>query len=261
MPLLTIDQGNSSAKIALWEGPELIDEETFQRRLQRCDLENVVTRFSPRKALCCSVTGNGREMVEWLSARGVDASELSCLVPLPLEICYRTPDTLGPDRIAAAMGAWSLFPGENVLVVDMGTAVTYDVVTADGRYQGGNIAPGIGMRLRALRSFTARLPEVNGYGETPLFGHDTMTAMRAGAVRGVVAEVNYYRSLLPAGTMTVLTGGWSRRVASLLDFPVTVDPCLVTKGLLGILLYNENLSLCENLSACATAISGQPGYK
>lgn len=249
MPLLTIDQGNSSAKIALWEGPELIDEETFQRRLQRCDLENILSRFAPRKALCCSVTGNGREMVRWLSDRGVDARELSSDLPMPLTIGYQTPSTLGPDRIAAAVGAWSLFPGQNSLVVDMGTAVTYDVVTADGVFSGGNIAPGVGMRLRALRSFTARLPEVNGYGETPLFGFDTMTAMRSGAVRGVVAEVQYYRSLLPEGTRTVLTGGWSRCVASLLGFETAVEPCLVTKGLLSILLYNENLPAAERHAA------------
>lgn len=241
MPLLTIDQGNSSAKIALWEGPELIDEETFQRRLRRHDLEEVVGRFKPRKALCCSVTGNGEKIVEWLSRQGIEARELSSEVPLPLVIDYATPATLGPDRIAAAVGAWSHFPGENSLVVDMGTAVTYDVVTADGRYAGGNIAPGIGMRLRALHSFTARLPEVNGYGDTPEFGHDTMTAMRAGAVRGVAGELNYYRSLLPEGTRVVLTGGWSQRVGSFLDFPVTIDPCLVTKGLLSILLYNEKI--------------------
>lgn len=241
MPLLTIDQGNSSAKIALWEGPELIDEETFQRRLRRNDLEEVVRRFQPRKALCCSVTGNGDRIVDWLSRQGIEARQLSCDVPLPLTVDYTTPATLGPDRIAAAVGAWSIFPGENSLVVDMGTAVTYDVVTADGHYAGGNIAPGVGMRLRALRSFTARLPEVNGYGETPEFGHDTMTAMRAGAVRGVAGEINYYRSLLPQGTRVVLTGGWSQRVGSFLNFPVTIEPCLVTKGLLSILLYNEKI--------------------
>lgn len=242
MPLLTIDQGNSSAKIALWEGPELIDEETFQRRLRHHDLEQVIRRFTPRKALCCSVTGTGSEMVRHLREAGVEAEELSSNLPLPLVIDYRTPQTLGPDRIAAAVGAWSLYPGRNCLVVDMGTAVTYDVVTADGHYAGGNIAPGVGMRLRALRSFTARLPEVNGYGETPEFGYDTMTAMRAGAVRGVAGEINYYRSLLPVDTEVVLTGGWSKRVGSFLDFDVTIDSCLVTKGLLSILLYNENIS-------------------
>jgi type III pantothenate kinase len=161
-------------------------------------------------------------------------------MPMPLKIDYATPHTLGEDRIAAAVGAWSLFPGENSLVVDMGTAVTYDLVSADGHFKGGNIAPGIGMRLRSLHSFTARLPEVGGYGDTPLLGTDTATAMRAGAVRGVVGEIAYYRAMLPVDTRIVLTGGWAHRVNEFLDFEATIDPCLVTKGLLSILLYNEN---------------------
>lgn len=235
--LLTIDQGNSSAKIAVWNGPELIDEETYTS-LDRDSLLAMAQRFAPYRALICSVTDNGPRVVGWLRENGFDARLLSVDLPMPLKLSYDA-STLGADRIAAAVGAWSLFPGENSLVVDMGTAVTYDVVTADGRFAGGNIAPGVGMRLRALRSFTARLPEVNGYGETPLFGRDTTTAMRAGAIRGVVAELNYYRWRLPEGTRIVLTGGWSRRISEFLDFPVTVDSCLVTKGLLSILLHNE----------------------
>lgn len=179
-------------------------------------------------------------MAQWLVTQGVDAREVSHDMPLPLELDYATPQTLGEDRIAAAVGAWSLFPGQNLLVVDMGTAVTYDVVGADGHFRGGNIAPGIGMRLRSLNSFTARLPKVGGYGETPLVGFDTATAMRAGAVRGVVAEIAYYRSMLPENTQVVLTGGWASHVSEFLEFPVTVEKCLVTKGLLSILLYNEN---------------------
>lgn len=237
---LTIDQGNSSAKIAVWDGAELIHDESVDK-LTRDNLEAVIDRFSPESALFCSVTGNGPKMARWLRSKGIArACEVSHDMPLPLSLGYGTPQTLGEDRIAAAVGAWSIYPGETSLVVDMGTAVTYDVVSADGTFTGGNIAPGVGMRLRALRSFTARLPEVGGYGDTPLFGFDTVTAMRAGAIRGVVAEIAYYRSKLPEGTRVVLTGGWSRRIAEFLDFPVTVEPCLVTKGLLSILLYNEN---------------------
>lgn len=236
---LTIDQGNSSAKIAIWEGSELIEQETM-KELTRQHLVKTVGRFRPERALCCSVTGNGRRIAQWLVTQGIDAREVNFEMPLPLVLDYATPQTLGEDRIAAAVGAWSLFPGEDALVVDMGTAVTYDMVSSDGHFRGGNIAPGIGMRLRSLNSFTARLPQVGGYGETPLFGFDTATAMRAGAVRGVVAEIGYYRSMLPAGTQVVLTGGWACHVSKFLEFPVTVEKCLVTKGLLSILLYNEN---------------------
>ncbi len=236
---LTIDQGNSSAKIVLWSGQEAVEKLTVNK-LTREILEEVVERHRPTRALVCSVTGNGPRMARWLGERGVKAREVTAVMPLPITIGYSTPQTLGEDRVAAAAGAWSLFPGEMSLVVDMGTAVTYDVVSDRGEYLGGNIAPGVGMRLRALRSFTARLPEVGGYGDTPVFGTDTVTAMRAGAIRGVVSEIVYYRSRLPEGARVVLTGGWAERVSQFLDFPVTVDPCLVTKGLLSILLYNED---------------------
>ena len=237
---LTIDQGNSSAKIALWDGSELVEQEVTDT-LTKQQLEGVVTRFRPGRALVGTVTGNGPRIARFLRELGVPyARELSYDMPLPLKLDYATPHTLGEDRIAAAVGAWSLFPGENSLVVDMGTAVTYDLVTAEGHFAGGNIAPGIGMRLRSLHSFTARLPQVSGYGETPLLGSDTATAMRAGAVRGVAAEISYYRSTLPKDTNLVLTGGWARRVSEFLDFPVTLEPCLVTKGLLSILLFNDD---------------------
>lgn len=236
---LTIDQGNSAAKAAVWNGSELVDQVVADRLTHKA-LADLVEEYHPAKALCCSVTGNGPEFTRWLADMGVESHELCHDTPMPLRIGYRTPLTLGQDRIAAAVGAWSLHPGCGLLVVDMGTAVTYDVVTADGTYLGGNIAPGVGMRLRALRSFTARLPEVSGYGETPQFGFDTVTAMRAGAVRGVAAEIGYYRSLLPGDTRVVVTGGWSKRITEFLDFPVTRDSCLVTKGLLSILLYNEH---------------------
>jgi len=235
---LTIDQGNSSAKIAIWDGSTLIEQESM-KELTRHHLAKTVSRFRPARALCCSVTGNGQRIAQWLAGQGVDAREVSHDMPLPLVLDYVTPSTLGEDRIAAAAGAWSICPGADSLVVDMGTAVTYDFVSADGHFRGGNIAPGIGMRLRSLHSFTARLPEVGGYGEIPLLGKDTPTAMRAGAVRGVAAEIAYYRASLPAGTNILLTGGWAGHVSKFLPFDTIIEPCLVTKGLLSILLYNE----------------------
>lgn len=234
---LTIDQGNSSVKLAVWSAEQLVEEESLNE-LSRQQLAKLVDRHKPERALCCSVTGNGKRFVQWLEVMGVEAREVSLDMPLPLEFNYTS--TLGADRIAAATGAWSLFPDSDLLVVDMGSAVTYDFVSHTGRFEGGNIAPGIGMRLRSLHNYTARLPQLNGYGDTPLMGFDTATAMRSGAVLGVVAEICYYRSQLPEGTRVVLTGGWSKHVKSFLPFEATVDRCLVTKGLLSILLTNEN---------------------
>ena len=167
--------------------------------------------------------------------------ELNRLTPLPIAIDYSTPDTLGVDRIAAAVGAWSLHRGREILTVDAGTAITYDRVTADGHYIGGNIAPGIGMRLKALNQFTVQLPLISGRGEVRLWGNSTESAMRSGAVNGVLAEITYYRSKLPADAVIVMGGGWGYELSQKLDFITDYQEGLVNRGLNEILIYNENI--------------------
>jgi len=175
---------------------------------------------------------------------------LTASTPLPITIGYDTPETLGVDRIAAAVGAYTLYPGEEVLIADIGTAATYDRLTADGCFAGGNIAPGIGMRLRALSRFTARLPLIDSKGRTQLFGTSTETAMRSGAVNGIVAEINYYFSQLPKGARLLLAGGWAQDIECRIKElnPQTV-PMLVSIGLNRILSYNENIQSFKNAAA------------
>ncbi len=79
---------------------------------------------------------------------------------MPLTISYATPETLGHDRIAAAAGARKLLPGSPLLIMDLGTAITIDFVTANGEYRGGNISPGLLTRFKSLHDHTARLPLV-----------------------------------------------------------------------------------------------------
>lgn len=236
---LTIDQGNSAAKLVVWQGEEIVHESRYDK-LSAETVTGIVRRFSIGSAIYCSVADNGDDIVKSLRQSCNCVITLSHDTPLPIGIGYGTPETLGKDRIAAAVGAWSMHRGQTILVVDMGTAVTYDVVTADGQFIGGNIAPGMGMRLDALNRFTARLPQVPVEGDIPLWGTDTMTAMRSGAIHGIAAEISYYRSRLPDGSIVVLTGHGSETIMSLVDFPIETEPHLVTKGLNRILTYNEN---------------------
>lgn len=111
------------------------------------------------------------------------------LVRLPIWLLYRTPSTLGPDRLAAAVGAWKEFPGETVLIADIGTALTLDLVNGKGEYLGGNISPGIRMRFEALHRFTSRLPLLDFRADCSYFGDDTESAIRAGVKWGIVNEV------------------------------------------------------------------------
>lgn len=239
---LVIDQGNSTAKVALFEGDTLIGHYRHERLLP-AHLEKIADGRHIDAALYCSVTQHGEDIVVTLRTIAKRVYELTSMLPLPISIGYTTPTTLGRDRIAAAAGACALHPGRTVLVVDAGTAITYDRLTADGEFSGGNIAPGLWMRAEALRSMTSRLPyvDVETGGDVPLWGTDTVNAIKAGVVRGAVGEITYYRSLLPDDAIVMLTGGDAARIAPLLDCEAEVDPMLVCKGLNSILKYNENL--------------------
>ena len=240
---LTIDQGNTAAKIAVWKGSQLVDLSIHPALTDKV-LAECIAPYSPiESAIFCSVAKAASRIDSMLRGHVCHVTHISSGMPLPLVIEYGTPGTLGEDRIAAAVGAWSLFPGADLLVVDAGTAVTYDYVTASGRFAGGNIAPGISMRLEALHRFTARLPRLEAprnIDTTSIFGHDTASAMILGAAYGIVGSVAWYRSKLPPGTRVVMTGGWARELSRLCDFEVEVDPDLVSKGLNSILLYNED---------------------
>lgn len=228
--LLTIDRGNTTTKIALWSDNELLSTATVVGADTNAVLK-ALPSMQVEGAAICTVAGPFDGLAEELARHGVKLVTLTRQTPLPISIHYSTPETLGVDRIAAAVGAQSLFPGNEVLIVDIGTAVTYDRVSAQGAFIGGNIAPGIGMRLRALHTFTKALPEVKSAGPTPLWGDSTETAMRAGVINGVAAEVTYYRSKLPTGGVTILAGGWSKGIAERLDFDVELAPMLVNRGL------------------------------
>lgn len=240
---LTIDQGNSAAKLALWNGEQLQDL-VIEPHLSQAELLRFLNSAGHvDAAIYCSVASKGQEVTDTLRSRGVKVMRLSSGVPLPITIDYDTPHTLGADRVAAAVGAWHMHEGYPLLVVDAGTAVTYDYVSADGHYKGGNIAPGMRMRLEALHRFTARLPRLEVPREinySHCMGTDTASAMILGAVYGIVGAISYYRSRLPEGTKVVMTGGWAPELAKLCDFPTTVDPDLVSRGLNRILTDNEN---------------------
>ena len=129
----------------------------------------------------------------------------------------------------------------DILVSDVGTAITYDHVSRDNVHHGGNIAPGIFMRLKALNHYTARLPLVEPEEvPTPLWGQSTETALCSGAILGVVAELEYYRSQLPPDAVVVLGGGGTHLLRDRLPFQHTVVNNLVSLGLNTIIRFNEN---------------------
>lgn len=239
---LTIDEGNSSAKMALWEGSVCIREARFED-ITPTEAAHFTGGVELTAVAYSSVKTGDSKILSLLPA-GVKVYNISSSLPIPITLDYSTPTTLGADRIAAAAGASVISQGESALIVDIGTAVTYDFLDSRLRFEGGNIAPGIEMRLNALNKYTSALPAVDPHGDTPLLGKTTAEAMRSGAVLGVAAETEYYRSQLKpshSSFITILTGGGAELVAPHISLPFRIVPNLVMLGLKRILDYNESL--------------------
>lgn len=162
-------------------------------------------------------------------------------VRLPITIKYKTPHTLGKDRIAAVVGAYYLQPNRNILIIDAGTCITYELLEASGSYLGGNISPGMTTRFKALNDYTKKLPLVNEREEVPCWGTCTEDAIRAGVVNGIVFEMDGYidkAKELYSDVLVFLTGGHSFYFESRLKNSIFADINLVLTGLNRILEYN-----------------------
>lgn len=242
---ICIDQGNTAAKVSVHraDSGECALLEVF-RPLRPSDIDALAAKFNLAAAIFSSVKGDGAAICEHLRRFCPLVICLSADTPTPLTLGYTTPQTLGVDRIAAAVGAATLPEtlGHDILIADIGTAITYDHVTADGVFVGGNIAPGIFMRLNALNHYTARLPLVEPAPTDILWGTDTRSALLAGAINGVLAEIAYYRSQLSPETITIITGGASSLVIDRVPEPYLHRPHLVNKGLEAIITYNRKIT-------------------
>jgi len=161
--------------------------------------------------------------------------------PLPIKNNYQTPETLGKDRLAAVTGAYQLYPGQNVLVIDAGTAVTYDFINHKGEYAGGSISPGLTMRFRALHTFTTRLPLLQAEEISYLTGCNTRESILSGVMNGLRIEIDgiidQYSILWPS-FQVILTGGDAKYFEKILKNSIFASPNLVITGLKLILDYN-----------------------
>ena len=241
---LCIDQGNSRTKVALFREDGSIAKNLMYKSFTSADVERLFSLYPIGDSIVSSVVNIDPAVVNVLHRLSTRFILFDHKTPLPLRNCYQTPETLGQDRIASAVGASYICPKQNLLIVDAGSAITYDFVSAEEGYLGGNIAPGVKMRLTVLRQMTKKLPavEVEENAFIPLFGKNTHEAMAAGVIRGIIFEVKgYMRALNEQGTpfVTFVTGGNAPYILGNLQTEVRHEPHLVLKGLNGILEYNK----------------------
>ena len=243
---LTIDNGNTTVKVAYFIGKKLVATNRFKRH-DTSVLERFVSTYKPDTAIMCSTASDEdtAPVERLIAARCQHLIHLTHETPLPVKLGYHTPHTLGRDRIATAVGAWSLAPHDaDVLVIDAGTAITYDLVTSqDNCFVGGNIAPGLELRFKALHEHTGRLPLVHPDGELPVMGYDTDTAIRSGVLFGLIGEIKGYINRLgdTHHNLTVfITGGDGKLLHTLLnDSSIIYQEHLAAEGLNRIFMYND----------------------
>lgn len=235
---IVIDQGNTSTKVALFEDRILVEKFRF-KQLSAKKVNALLDQYSPQNGILCSVGRLNNELTDTLKERLPFFIELNENTPLPIKSTYKTPETLGKDRIASAVGAYTYQPEKNLLIIDIGTAITYDFVDATGTYRGGNISPGMTTRFRALHQFTKRLPLLDEEGDIPDIGYNTETAIRSGVINGIVHEINSYvdEYIKKYNVFAFLTGGHSIYFADKLKRRIFADVNLVLKGLNDILIY------------------------
>jgi len=233
-----IDAGNTQVKIVDFEEDNIICQQTLETN-SIVTLQQILDQRKNIPSIVSSV------LDEEDHHRIFKSFEPSILLthqtPLPLLLDeYKTPQTLGADRIANAVAAAHFSSHKNALVIDVGTCIKYDL-TVDNRYIGGAISPGFQMRTKALHTFTGNLPFVELTKETPFIGKSTQESIRSGIIHGVNAEINgnISRFSQQYSPLTIfLTGGDLKKFDNNLKNSIFADENLTTKGLLLILKYN-----------------------
>lgn len=238
---LIIDIGNSRAKVVVMDGDTLVREyvaEVFTTAL----FEEIMEAYPTiSRAIIASTRGDEDTAKEVVAERiGRVVVFKPATTPIPLENHYHTPETLGADRLAAAVGAQAMHPNCDIMIVDFGTAITIDFVEG-GAFKGGNISPGVTTRFRALADYTARLPRCYATDDVLEYGRTTKEAIEQGVMRGVEYEILGYTEAFMQKNgekCIIFTGGDAKYFVKRIKNTIFADCEPVIFGLNRILNYN-----------------------
>lgn len=237
---LAIDIGNTRTKIGIFKNADLIHTEVWETT-DVDKLTAVITNHRVEKCIFSSTANLNADFLVWATQQKF-IIKLDAITPIPITNQYATPHTLGKDRLAAVVGAFAFYPQQMCLIIDAGTCLTYEFLTAEAIYLGGNIAPGVRMRAQAMHEFTAKLPfvDLSKSVKHPI-GNSTEEALRNGASWGTILEtegvINWCKNEFGA-IKVILTGGDANFFNKNLKTETVVHHNLVLYGLNKILNYN-----------------------
>ena len=237
---LILDIGNSRTKMCLFNNGNIIKQSTesttnIHSLLSFCEINTI------KNSIISTVSDGAIELYNFLTKQCSKCILLDESTTIPIYNLYETPQTLGRDRIAAAVGAEFLFSNKNILIIDSGTAITIDFITLRKQFIGGNISPGLNTRFKSLHNYTNKLPLLESQEAWPIIGNNTNDAIVAGVQQGIIFEIDGYIDYLKkqyGEILVVLTGGDAELLAKKINTRVIVEPFLVLKGLNRILDYN-----------------------
>lgn len=234
-----VDAGNSRTKVAHYYNDELRGVQIFGEA-EDAELKDKFKEIKSNQSILSSVLSEEKKkkVIEDLQPTIVLSEKTS--LPISIEN-YKTPKTLGADRIANVVAGHSLSKKKNTLVIDVGTCIKFDFIDADGNYQGGSIAPGMMMRFKAMHDYTGQLPLIDTPEEANLIGQSTFESMNSGVMIGMNAEIDgmialYSQKFRP---LTIfLTGGDHKRFDKGLKNSIFAENNLTLYGLYLILKHN-----------------------
>jgi type III pantothenate kinase len=244
---LAIDIGNTQIKAGAFSEGAIVKTLSAPYGQAEAFISGLLKAHDYKAIILSSVVNHSDDLISML-ASNYEFVYLSHHTPLPFKNRYLTPETLGKDRLSAIAGAFAGFPGKNILVVDAGTCIKYDFITAGGEYMGGGISPGIQMRYNALHAYTHKLPKISSTEPAILIGQNTEGSIHSGVINGAIAEVEGIiekYALEFENICVILTGGDSEIFKPLFSGKnnIFADSLLVLKGLNYILEYNVGQKL------------------
>ncbi|MBS9774657.1 MAG: type III pantothenate kinase [Tenacibaculum sp.] len=238
---LIIDVGNTRVKTAVFEEDTIVNVEVFDKSKIITEIENIILKYNIEEAIISSVASLSLKKLKILHEL-VNLKELTKDLKVPFKNLYKTPNTLGADRVALVTSAVKNFPNKNVLVIDAGTCITFDFKNKKEEYLGGAISLGVNMRYKALHTFTSKLPFLEMEGIENFIGNDTNTSIHSGVINGICKEIDgvirQYKEKFKDLTV-VLTGGDANFLAKQLKNTIFVSPNFILEGLFTILIYNK----------------------
>lgn len=238
---LVLDFGNTLKKVAVFHGDRLLElRATTEAVIQ--EIEELKGKYKAiDAAILSTVVKVDVHLLAYMKAN-FNFFMFNEKTPIPIKNEYQSPQTLGKDRLAAAVGAYLKFPNENVLVIDAGSSITYEFISEKAAYLGGAISPGIQLRAKALHQFTDQLPLVKAEKTVELLGSNTLDCIQSGIVNGAQAEVNAMTQSFVnqfEDLKIILTGGDAIYFEKSLKYNIFASENLVLEGLNHILDFNE----------------------